>query len=334
MLKLDGSHEGLVRPTVSIVIPNYNHGHLIEEALTAALGQTRPALEILVLDDGSTDDSAERIERVAAAAPSVRFFRHDRNLGVVPRMTEGLAAARGDFVLFSGADDRLDTNIIARAMAAAASAPDLGVVFSDPAELDGETGAIRVFPLYLSDVPLMLPPRRMAELARRYTLYPNVGNVFFNRRHLSAVGFEEALRWHADYFAFYLMAFRHGACYVPGALSYFRISPNSYSSTARPAEERRRIFSAWLSRLKAADMVDVWPIFRRAAVLPSYFPGAITLAAAHGFLSSVLLRRILTQSLWNALRGWVPLSVRRRARRIRGNLGRSWLSRTSSVGGA
>jgi len=325
MSQLDTTGGKSALPTVSIVMPNYNHGHLVEEALAAALSQSVPPLEVLVLDDGSTDDSVERIKRLAAQAPTVLLMAYDRNLGVVSRMRQGLREARGDFVLFAAADDRLDTQIVKRAMVAAAEIPDIGVVFSDPAELNDETGVTCTYPLHLSDRALHLPPKRMADLLRRFVFYPSVGNVFFNRKHLSSIGFEEELRWHADYFAFYVMAFRHGACYVPEALSYFRVQSCSYSSGARRSGERSSVLSAWFLRLKADDMADVRPIFRNVPILPAYFPGVVGLAAKHGFLTPSLLRQVFIQSTWNALRGWMPDCARRLARRIRGRLGRGSL---------
>ena len=62
------------RPTLSVVMPNYNHAKFLPRALDSLLGQTRPPDEILVLDDGSTDDSRAILERVAGREPLIRPF--------------------------------------------------------------------------------------------------------------------------------------------------------------------------------------------------------------------------------------------------------------------
>src|SRR5262245_7866102 len=93
-------------PALSIVVPNYNHGHLIGEALAAMAGQTAAPFEVIVVDDGSTDDSVARIRALAADMP-LQLHSHPRNRGVVAAMNTGLSLVKGDFVLFSAADDRL-----------------------------------------------------------------------------------------------------------------------------------------------------------------------------------------------------------------------------------
>ena len=91
-------------PAMSIVVPNYNHGHLIGEALGAIAAQTVAPFEVIVVDDGSTDDSVERIRELAGEMP-LQLHCHPRNRGVVAAMNTGLGLVKGDFVLFSAADD-------------------------------------------------------------------------------------------------------------------------------------------------------------------------------------------------------------------------------------
>src|SRR5258707_12471256 len=71
-------------PTLSVVLPNYNHARFIGRALAALLGQERAADEIIVIDDGSTDDSVAVIERIAAAAPTIRLLRSPSNAALIP----------------------------------------------------------------------------------------------------------------------------------------------------------------------------------------------------------------------------------------------------------
>src|SRR4029453_6103684 len=105
-------------PRMSVVIPNYNHGHLIEEALLAISGQTMPPAEVVVCDDGSTDDSLARLQALAARMPWLRIHPHGDNRGVNAACNSGLGLVGGDFVLFSAADDRLDAETVERAFAA------------------------------------------------------------------------------------------------------------------------------------------------------------------------------------------------------------------------
>jgi cellulose synthase/poly-beta-1,6-N-acetylglucosamine synthase-like glycosyltransferase len=65
-------------PLLSVAMANYNHGHFIETALTALTSQSLPPDEIVVVDDGSTDDSLEKISRLAAEHSSIRLITNER----------------------------------------------------------------------------------------------------------------------------------------------------------------------------------------------------------------------------------------------------------------
>lgn len=85
----------------SVVVPTYNRSALIEETLAAILSQTRPPNEVIVVDDGSTDDTADIVGR---HAPTVRTIRIANSGDLVARNT-GLRAAVGDLVAFCDSDD-------------------------------------------------------------------------------------------------------------------------------------------------------------------------------------------------------------------------------------
>jgi glycosyltransferase involved in cell wall biosynthesis len=89
-------------PLVSVVIPCWNQAHYLGEAIASVLGQTHPRLELVVVDDGSGDNSSE----VAARFPGVRRVRQP-NKGVAAARNRGLVESAGEYVVFLDADDRL-----------------------------------------------------------------------------------------------------------------------------------------------------------------------------------------------------------------------------------
>jgi glycosyltransferase involved in cell wall biosynthesis len=91
---------------VSVVVPCYNHAAFVEEALASALAQSRPALEVVVIDDGSSDGSAARVHAVAARHPGrVRVVARERR-GATATLNEAVRLARGDWIAVLNSDDR------------------------------------------------------------------------------------------------------------------------------------------------------------------------------------------------------------------------------------
>lgn len=94
-------------PLLTIVMPVYNDEETVSAALRSALGQSLTDIEIICVDDASTDDTAGVIERHAAADPRVRLIRHDRNLSAFQARRTGVRAATGTYVIFLDGDDEL-----------------------------------------------------------------------------------------------------------------------------------------------------------------------------------------------------------------------------------
>ncbi|MFM2055048.1 MAG: hypothetical protein RL456_3085 [Pseudomonadota bacterium] len=89
---------------ISILINNFNYGRFLGEAIDSALAQTHPDVEVVVCDDGSTDDSWDVIRRYG---PRIRAWRSRENFGQASAMNAGMALCTGDWVLFLDADDWL-----------------------------------------------------------------------------------------------------------------------------------------------------------------------------------------------------------------------------------
>ena len=92
--------------TISIIVPMYNAAQTIDRCVASVFSQRFPDMELLLIDDGSTDDTLARCETLAAGRPDVRVIARP-HAGVSATRNAGLDAARGEWVLFLDADDRL-----------------------------------------------------------------------------------------------------------------------------------------------------------------------------------------------------------------------------------
>jgi len=98
---------------VTIIIPTFNRARLVARAIDSALGQTYPNFDVVVVDDGSTDDTQEVI-RAYAGDPRVRLVRHERNRGVTAAINTGLSTLGAETLYFGllGSDDALEPEAV------------------------------------------------------------------------------------------------------------------------------------------------------------------------------------------------------------------------------
>lgn len=112
----EGPHVGSEGPRVSVVVPTYERADLVGRAVDSALAQTVGDLEVVVVDDGSTDGTREAVE--AVADPRVRYLAHETNRGVSAARNTGVEGARGDYVAFLDSDDEWLPRKLERQLAA------------------------------------------------------------------------------------------------------------------------------------------------------------------------------------------------------------------------
>lgn len=116
-------------PVVSVIIPAHNSAAFIADAIASVRAQTFTDHEIIVIDDGSTDDTREVIRRF----PEVRSV-HQMNDGAAAARNAGIVLARGEFICFLDADDLWRSEKLARQVHFMAAHPDVGLLFTDAEE--------------------------------------------------------------------------------------------------------------------------------------------------------------------------------------------------------
>jgi glycosyltransferase involved in cell wall biosynthesis len=116
------------QPLVTVAIPCYNYAAYVAEAIQSAFDQTHPLIEVVVVDDGSTDDSATVVGRLGERVVLVR----QRNAGLPSARNRAAKSARGEYIVFLDADDILCADFVSRTLAEfeADSDPALGFVYT------------------------------------------------------------------------------------------------------------------------------------------------------------------------------------------------------------
>jgi glycosyltransferase involved in cell wall biosynthesis len=118
-------------PLVSVIVPAYNYARYLHDALASVCGQICQAWECIVVDDGSTDDTAAVVRRWMESDARFRLVQHSMNEGLPAARNSGVAASRGECLQFLDADDRLLPEKLARHVRFLDEHPECGVVYSE-----------------------------------------------------------------------------------------------------------------------------------------------------------------------------------------------------------
>lgn len=127
------------RAPVTVIVPNYNHGGFIAAAIDSILGQTVEPEQIVVVDDGSTDNTEQVVRRYTDAR--IEYVKQ-QHAGVASARNAGLSAARGEFVAFLNADDRWRPAYIERMHGYLAEDPTMACAFGNFVRFETATGKV------------------------------------------------------------------------------------------------------------------------------------------------------------------------------------------------
>jgi glycosyltransferase involved in cell wall biosynthesis len=242
--------------TLSVVLPNYNHATLVGRALAALLGQNRAADEIVVIDDGSTDDSVAVIERIAATNPAIRLLRNATNIGVIATLQRGLHEARGTHVYFAASDDWVFPGFFALALRRLEADPDVGLFCGETMLIDGRNDRpIAVRPAVRPRLRAgRVDAARTRQLLRSTDNWISTGSAIFRRDHvLWAGGFDPRLSSSADGLMARKIALRFGFYFEPRIVASWVVFPDSVSRRTALELERTKDHLDTVPRLIAAD---------------------------------------------------------------------------------
>ena len=226
-------------PLVSIVIPAFNHARYLREAIESVLAQDYPHVELIVLNDGSTDHTQDVLD----SFPPELFHRESHsNRGQSATLNRGWDMSRGEILAYLSADDVLRPQAVSRAVSCLAEQTDAVMVYCDFELMDQSSGVIR-----------QVAAREFSydDLLVKGYCQPGPG-AFFRRDAWSQAGpWNGNLRQMPDYDYWLRLALVGRFQRIPATLAAFRVHPQSQTFAAAPfenCEEPMQIVTACLSR--------------------------------------------------------------------------------------
>ena len=208
-------------PTVSVIIPCYNHARLLAGAVESALAQTRSADEIIVVDDGSTDDTPGVARRFGSR---IIYVRQD-NLGLAGARNTGIRRARGEVVALLDSDDLWRPTFLETMTSVVAQHPGAALYYSGWRYIDAEGRELASW----GGIKQVSPPEVYRALLRADFLVPSA--VILRRSIVVEAGlFDESLRSQEDWDLWIRLARRWACVGIAAPLVRYRLTPGSLSS--------------------------------------------------------------------------------------------------------
>ena len=232
-------------PNFSVVIPAFNAATFVSQALDSVLNQTVPAHEVIVVDDGSTDNTVDVVQGWQKARETVIRIVKQQNAGAAAARNRGAMAATGIWILFLDSDDCLEPCALAAFSKGIAAAPEVKWVGADYRTTDIATGEIfipslvnrpRVSPMlrhaFDSNQPVLLARPWEHFLRANFTCMG--ANVIRRDTFVLSGGFREHLKIAEDYQLWIRLAAMTDFVFVPKLVMSYRARQSSLTNAPEP----------------------------------------------------------------------------------------------------
>lgn len=231
---------------LSVIMCNYNDSASIAEALAAVCEQSWAPDEVIVVDDGSTDNSVDVIKRCISRYPMIRLIEKERNEGILKAVNTGVNAATGDVLGFASANDLIYPGFLQCGMRVLAKHPGAGIFCGDM-HIHVEDGS-GVEDIYLANrlprAGYYSPEEFAASLQGETICSPT---VLVRRHTFGEELYPEAFKWHSDWWSFTLIGLKYGVCYEKFVCVKFNTNRKSWSNCMFDPSMQRPVFLATLN---------------------------------------------------------------------------------------
>jgi len=240
---------------LSVVIPCYNYGRYLKESLDSVLSQDFSDFEVVLVDDGSTDETSEIGEAYAREYPQLHYIRCPQNVGLFKAAKIGLEAAQGEYLHYFSSDDRYLPGFLSKSMQILRDNPKLGLVCSTVGYFQDGSDIVESKPLIPECTESKIfTKNELIEVIHQTDFYVTGTSCVVRRSLLDQYGgFDPKLENIADWFLFHKIAFSEGIAYIPETLISMRVHDQAYTSCVKRDKKRKRATFHYLLRKLLED---------------------------------------------------------------------------------
>lgn len=246
---------------VSVVVASYNHAEYLEQRMDSLINQTYQDIEILVIDDCSTDRSVE-VLRKYETHPKVRLIIREKNAGWVALSNQGVAISSGEFIIFANCDDSCEPKMIERLVKALHENPSAGISFCRSSMIDEDgkligddfLGREKTFKIRCN-TDVLLNQNEMSRFLLHSCVIPNLSAALFRREsYKTAGGLTSAYRVCSDWALFFKVVENYDVAYASQPLNEFRQHKTTIRSSTKERILYEEIIGLLLTKISLLDL--------------------------------------------------------------------------------
>jgi glycosyltransferase involved in cell wall biosynthesis len=249
---------------ISIILPNYNYSHYLPRAIQSVLTQNYPNFELIIIEDGSTDNSLEIIQEFIEQDRRIQLIRHLKNQGIFYSVNEGLEASKGEFFHGLGADDFYLPGFLRTSLLHLAKYPEIGTSVCESCYYENNPEQIRFYPFMTKiERSRVVLPKQAASLLQKTFLKFSATNCITKTEFVKKYGgYAEKFNASCDWILHTKIALTHGVIYVPEPLVCWKKNLKGVSgSILRNRKGRKAMYAHVLEDLSNAPQ-DLFKNFR------------------------------------------------------------------------
>lgn len=279
---------------ISIIIPTYNNSQFIQKAIDSVLNQSYTNCEIIVVDDGSTDNTKDLIEDNYTSF--VRYF-YQANQGPGSARNLGLRYSEGEFVVFLDADDYLSNYNLMVKFEALRENSDIDWVFSDVYFIDENHEILTLGSYHFREIyhNTSLTTENIFQLLLTYGNFITTSTLMIRKSCLDSIGFfDETQLLHQDYLQWLSLSHKYSNYnYISKPLVYKMQHPNSWGMNTKKSFEQRIQLYEKIERMYYSELKPAFKQWRRR--FADAYNNLATIEAASG--NKKLARLYLLKSI-------------------------------------
>ncbi len=218
---------------VSVVCASYNYENYIKETIESVINQTYSSWEMIIVDDGSKDNSVEVIKSYSKKDDRIKLFTHEnnQNKGLIETLKKGIKEASGNWIVFLESDDKIEKNYLEEKNEIIKKYPDIGLIFND-VNMFGDENKIKIYENHRKKInelfdKISFPYDFKKDIVKRNYIW-TFSVVMLKKELLEALDFNSFIPQFLDHYLWAQLSTKTKFYYIDKKLTNWRIHSDSY----------------------------------------------------------------------------------------------------------